>query len=106
MNYTKSEKKVAKELFELARQRDYKHLQKSIKQYECDTPENIWDLREFLNKKAREFDNKYDYRYSVLDEVFIGLILEELLSIDELKGFSQERQEYLISNVQNNKRKI
>lgn len=100
MDYTKSEKKVAKELFELALQRDYQRLQEDIKQYKCDTPESIWDLRSFLNKKAKEFDNKYDYRYSVLDIVFMGLLREELLHIDELKGLSQERQKYLIDIVQ------
>ncbi len=97
--YTKSEKKVAKELFELARQRDYKRLQLSIEQYKCDTPESIWDLRDFLNSKAKEFDAKYDYRYSVLDEVFIGFILDELLFINELKNLSIERQEYFISRT-------
>ena len=97
--YTKSEKKAAKELFELARQRDYKRLQKEIEQYKCDTPESIWDLRDFLNSKAKEFDAKYDYRYSVLDEVFIGFILDELLFINELKNLSIERQEYFISRT-------
>ena len=100
MSYTKSEKKVAKELFEIARQRDYKRLQEDIKQYKCDTPESIWDLRDFLNQKTKEFDNKYDYRYSVLDEVFIGFILEELLMVHELKGLSKERQAYLINTIQ------
>ncbi len=100
MGYTKSEKKAAKELFELALQRDYKRLQEDIKQYKCDTPESIWNLRYFLNKKAKEFDNKYDYRYSVLDEVFIGFILEGLLQVHELKGFSKERQTDLINTIQ------
>jgi len=105
MGYTKSEKKAAKELFELARQRDYKRLQTDIKQYECDTPESIWDLRYFLNKKAKEFDNKYDDRYSVLDAVFIGFILEGLLQVHELKGFSKERQTYFRNTIQVMKRK-
>ena len=97
--YTKSEKKVAKELFNLARERDYKRLQKEIKQYKCNTPESIWDLRDFLNAKAKEFDAKYDYRYSVLDEVFISFILDELLYVDELKNLSIQRQEYFISRT-------
>ena len=95
--YTKSEKKVAKELFNLARERDYKRLQKEIKQYKCNTPESIWDLRDFLNAKAKEFDAKYDYRYSVLDEVFISFLLEGLLEVHELKYLSKERQAYLIN---------
>jgi len=100
ISYTKSEKKAAKELYELAKQRDYKCLQEDIKQYKCDTAQSIWDLRDFLNQKAKEFDNKYDYRYSVLDEVFIGFIIEGLLQIHELKGLSKERQAYLINTIQ------
>jgi len=100
MSFTKSEKKVAKELFELARERDYKKLATQIAQYDCKTPDSIWDLHEFLNQKAKEFDSKYDYRYSVLNEVFIGFVLEKLLTIDELKNLSKERQEYIRNRVE------
>ena len=100
-NFTKSEKKVAKELFELAKQRDYEKLKNDINSFQLDSPNNIWELRDFLNNKAKEFDRKYDYRYSILDELFSYLIIEELLSIEELKNLSQDHQNIIVSMVEN-----
>jgi len=100
-NFTKSEKKVAKELFELAKQRDYEKLKNDINSFQLDSPNNIWELRDFLNNKAKEFDRKYDYRYSILDELFSYLIIEELLSIEELQNLSQDHQNIIVSMVEN-----
>ena len=95
--WSKSDKKIAKELFELARKRDYANLTNTIqlKSDNLTTPESIWDLRDFLNSKAKEFDQKYDYRYSVLDNVFAGFILEDILTLDEMQRFSKRKQEQI-----------
>lgn len=97
--WTKSDKKRARELFELARERDYKKLANAIqlKAKNLTTPESIWDLRDFLNSKAKEFDQKYDYRYSVLDDVFVNFIREDLLNLHELQSLSKEKQERIKS---------
>lgn len=95
--WTKSDKKIARELFELARERDYKKLVKAIqlKAKNLTTPESIWELRDFLNSKAKEFDQKYDYRYSVLDDVFVNFIRENLLNFHELQPLSKEKQKQI-----------
>ena len=95
--WRKSDKKIAKELFELARKRDYANLIDIIqlKSKNLTIPETIWDLREFLNYKAKEFDQKYDYRYSVLDQVFANFIREDLLSLDEFQSLSKEKQDQI-----------
>jgi len=95
--WSKSDKKIAKELFELARKRDYANLANAIqiKSKNLTTPLSIWDLRDFLNSKAKEFDQKYDYRYSVLDNVFAGFILEDILTLDEMQRFSKRKQEQI-----------
>jgi hypothetical protein len=100
-NFTKSEKKVAKELFELAKKRDYEKLKNDIHSFQLNSPENIWELRDFLNDKAKEFDNKYDYRYSVLEEVFSYFIIDGLLSIEEIQDLSQKHKERIISLIKN-----
>jgi len=51
----------------------------------------IWELRDLLNKKAKEFDNNFDYRYSQLLMLFMRYINEGLLSIEELEGLSEEK---------------
>jgi len=93
--WAKSDKKIAKELFELARKKDYANLTNTIqlKSQNLTSPEFIWDLRDFLNSKAKEFDQKYDYRYSVLDDVFSRFIREDLLTLDELEMLSKKKQE-------------
>lgn len=92
MKYSKSEKLATRELFELAKHRDYENLKSQIASITLDEPQNIWELRELLNKKAKEFDQKYIYRYSTIDQLFAEFILEDLLDISELKGLSKERQ--------------
>jgi len=95
--WSKSDKKIAKELFELARKRDYANLTNTIqlKSDNLTTPESIWDLRDFLNSKAKEFDQKYDYRYSVLDDVFSRFIFEDLLTLDDIQILSKKKQDQI-----------
>ena len=101
--WKKSDKKIAKELFELARDRDYVKLisRINLKSKKLATPESVWDLRDFLNSQAKEFDRKYDYRYSVLDHVFVNFIYEDLLSIDDLKSLSKDKQDQITSILGN-----
>ena len=70
--WSKSDKKIARELFELAKKRDYEDLLKLIqlKSQNFITPQSIWDLKDFLNFKAKEFDQKYDYRYWLLGNIW------------------------------------
>jgi hypothetical protein len=104
MEYSKSEKVAARELFELAMHRDYENLKSQIASLSIDEPHNIWELKDLLNKKAREFDKKYDYRYSMLDQLFVRFILEDLLVISELKGLSKERQKHIETTVEKMKK--
>jgi hypothetical protein len=46
-------------------------VKKLIKSKESD---DIWGLHDFLTEKRNEVDEKYDYRFSVLDFVFSRLI--------------------------------
>ena len=43
-------------------------------------------IRDYLNEKARELDQKYDFRYSVLISVFARLIAEGWLTLEDLAG--------------------
>jgi Photoprotection regulator fluorescence recovery protein len=51
----------------------------------------IWDLHDYLSKKRREIDSKYDYRYSVLLMVFARLVYEGWLTEDDLSGIGSEK---------------
>ncbi len=92
-NWSKAEKKIAKEAFDKAYQRESKKIIEEIKKYKLEKPEDIWSLSEMLNKREKEIDQIYDYRYSQLVMVFAILIKRGFLSIDELKGLSDDKLE-------------
>lgn len=54
--WTKSDKKIAKELFELARKRDYQKLMNEIQLIakNLEESQSIWDLRDFLNESSHQ----------------------------------------------------
>ena len=95
IKWTKAEKKVAKEAFDLAYQRESKKIINDIKKYKLEQPEDIWSLSEMLKKREKEIDQLYDYRYSQLFMVFGILIKRGFLSIKELAGLSEEKLEQI-----------
>ena len=101
-NWTKSEKKIAKRAFDLARDRAYEELIDMINSKDINSPNQIWELRDFLNKKAKEFDNKFDYRYSLLLLLFMQYINEGLLKIEELEGLSDDKIDLIRDITENN----
>ena len=90
-NWTKAEKQIAKKAFNLAKSRDYQYLINTINSKDINSQNQIWELRDLLNKKAKEFNNKFDYRYSQLLILFIQYINEGLLRIEELEGLSEDK---------------
>lgn len=90
-NWSKAEKKIAKEAFNKAYQRESKKIIKEIKNYKLEEPEDIWSLSEMLKEREKEINQIYDYRYSQLVMVFAILIKRGFLSIKELEGLSEEK---------------
>ena len=50
-NWSKAEKKIAKEAFDKAYQRESKKIIKEIKEYKLEQAEDIWSLSEMLNEQ-------------------------------------------------------
>ncbi len=94
-SWSKVEKKIAKEAFDKAYQRESEKIIKEIKEYKLEQPEDIWSLSEMLKDREKETNNIYDYRYSQLTIVFGILIKRGFLSIDELKGLSDDKLEQI-----------
>ncbi|MFT7879053.1 MAG: hypothetical protein ABXS91_01555 [Sulfurimonas sp.] len=99
LKWSKSEKEAARSLFDLARQRDYGRLMKSVKGFPMEAGEDIWRLRDFLNMKAKAFDRKYDYRYSKLPRLFAEYADEGLLHREELERLGEEKKAYITKIV-------
>ena len=96
--WTKTEKQIAKKAFNLAKSRAYQELIDIINSKVVKSQNQIWELRDMLNKKAKEFDDKFDYRYSQLPILFMRYIKEGLLKIEELEGLSEDKI-YIIRDI-------
>ena len=58
-------------------------------------PTAVWDILEFLSRKQRELERKYDYRYSVLTGVFARLLYEGWIAESDLAGLDPEKVELI-----------
>ncbi len=90
-NWTQSEKKIARAAFEKAYNLECVEITKQVQKRLIESPDDLWNLEEFLSDKRKEIDQKYDYRYSVLLLVFSKLMIEGWLEIEELHGLHEDK---------------
>jgi hypothetical protein len=60
-------------------------------------PTDLWDLEDYLTESRKRIDRTYDYRYSVLTDVFGRLIREGRLNEKELQGLGEDKLESIRS---------
>lgn len=91
--WSKKEKAAARQAFDKAYERETIKLANEVKEMAntIKTPEDIWDLHDFLTEKRNEVDEKYDYRYSILPLVFGRLLREGWMELGDLEGLDKEK---------------
>jgi len=91
--WSKAEKQLAKRAFDAALGREYGKLLQETREMAGRMQEgaDLWRLHDFLTRRRREIDEKYDYRYSQLIIVFSRLIHEGWLSLEELEGLGEDK---------------
>jgi hypothetical protein len=57
------------------------------------TPSDIWRVHDYLSAQRRTVDRIYDYRYSVLLDVFSLLLRDGWLTEADLTGLQKEKIE-------------
>ncbi len=99
VKWSKTEKKIAREAFEKAYDRECYNLADRIREKanQIKKQDDIWALHDFLTEKRKEVDEKYDYRYSMLDFVFGRLIKDRWLDFRDLEGLDEEKIERIKS---------
>jgi hypothetical protein len=58
-------------------------------------PSDLWKLERYLTQRRKEIDRRYDYRYSVLLNVFVDLIQKGRLREQDLQGLSEEKLRHI-----------
>lgn len=97
LHWSHKEKSVARAAFDGALARETAAIRKTVEDtlQRSSEPSAVWDLLEFLSKKQRELERKYDYRYSVLTGVFARLLYEGWIGESDLAGLSPEKLEHI-----------
>jgi hypothetical protein len=97
LHWSHGEKKVARAAFDNALARETAAIRKEVEALlkQSTEPSAIWDVHDFLSKKLRELQTKYDYRYSVLVGVFGRLLSEGWLTEVDLADLSPEKLELI-----------
>jgi hypothetical protein len=92
-DWSASEKKIARRVFEAALERELAEVMAEFKDKaaRAETPEDMWAIRQYLEQAQRDIDLKYDYRYSQLDLVFGRLLREKRIKEEELAGLAEEK---------------
>jgi hypothetical protein len=91
--WSRAEKAIARQAYDQAHAREHAALADEVRRRAnaIAEPHHIWALHDFLTRKRKEIDQKYDYRYSQLVIVFALLIRDGWLSEAELTGLAEEK---------------
>ena len=91
--WSRSEKAIARRAYDQAHDRELSAFAEEVRRRanRITEPRHIWALHDFLTRKRKEIDRKYDYRYSQLVLVFALLIRDGWLSEAELTGLAEEK---------------
>jgi Photoprotection regulator fluorescence recovery protein len=97
LKWSPAEKSVARKVFDEALQRELADVMHEAKRRALGiaAPSELWELEEYLRESRKKINDKYDYRYSNLLDVFGWLLREERISIDELRGLDDEKVAYI-----------
>lgn len=93
--WTDREKKIAHRLFDAAVKNELAEILASFKSRAASavTPDDMWEIGRSLGAIQRDFDRKYDFRYSQLEFVFARLLAEGRISTADLEGLQDQRAE-------------
>jgi len=93
LEWSHAEKQIARKALELALDREFRSVIRRAKDMagKIEQPTDLWDLEHYLTESRKRIDRTYDYRYSVLTDVFGRLVREGRLSEDELQGLGEDK---------------
>ncbi len=106
LNWSDAEKAIARKAFERALQQDLGAIIRQAKKMagRIEQPSDLWELERYLTDRRKEIDHQYDYRYSVLLNVFAGLIQKGRLREQDLQGLSEEKLRHIRQMAQASRR--
>jgi Photoprotection regulator fluorescence recovery protein len=97
LKWSGAEKVIARRAFDHALHQDLDAVIRQAKKMagRIEEPSDLWELERYLTERRKEIDRQYDYRYSVLLNVFADLIQKGHLREQDLRGLSEEKLRHI-----------
>ena len=91
--WTPSEKKIARKAFDRAFEKQCASIKAEAEELIANVvaPSDIWRVHDYLSERRRIVDGLYDYRYSVLLDVFARLLCDGWLTERDLIGLAKDK---------------
>jgi hypothetical protein len=92
-SWSPAEKKIARKAFDQALTRQCGAIAAKAKtmMMAASTPQDLWEIHDYLSEQRRIVDQSYDYRYSVLLTVFASLLSKGWLTLADLAGLHEDK---------------
>jgi hypothetical protein len=97
LKWTPAEKTIARKVYESALREELEAVVRETKQMAAKIKQvgDVWDLEHHLTQRRLEIDREYDYRYSVLPEVFGTLLRKGRVREEDLRGLRDDKVDYI-----------
>ena len=92
-NWSRPERATARKVFDAALQRELQDVVQKAKQManQIKEPADVWELENYLTRRRKDIDSKYDFRTSRLTRVFGRLLCEGRITEAELRGLREDK---------------
>lgn len=93
LQWSQAEKQVARKAFDFALKRELEAVMVEVKKRaeKIKQPSDLWNLEYHLTERRKRIDRQFDYRYSVLIQVFGELLHRSRLAENDLHGLSEDK---------------
>ena len=97
LKWSGTEKTIARKAYEKALRQEKEDVVRVTRQMAAKIRQvgDVWDLEYYLTRRRQEIDREYDYRCSVLPEVFGMLIRKGRINEQDLRGLSEDKLEHI-----------
>ena len=97
LKWSSTERAIARRCFDRALRQELDAAIQSTKAMAAKIrqPSELWELEHRLTQLRKTIDSRYEYKYSKLVFVFVDLVREGKLRIEDLHGLSEEKLRYI-----------
>jgi hypothetical protein len=97
IKWTQAERKLARKAFDQAYRAQCDAIREHVKKMvaQASSPQDLWRIHDYLSDQREETDRLFDYRYSVLPEVFGLLLRQGWMKEADLAGLHEDKLEII-----------